>query len=320
MRPSTLQRWIDATLVETPPRGNSLIITVYGDAIAPHGGSILLGNLIHLVQPLGLKDRQVRTCVFRLVRENWLCATPVGRRSLYNLTPTGHRRITHAYRRIYDTPDETWDGEWQLVIIPEGVLAPQKRESLRRNLLWEGYGAIAPGVFAHPTNNAQQLRSVLQDTGSEDKLILMQARGLEAVASQPVQTLVQQCWRLKELAEDYRRFADRFGNVKKLLSDINKACPEQCFVLRELLIHEFRRVQLRDPQLPEVLLGQQWPGHAARNLCAELYERLLEPSQEYLLDMLSADNAEAPRADDSLYRRFGGLSHQANEATNSRKT
>lgn len=318
MSAASLQRWIDTALAETPPRGNSLIITVYGDAIAPHGGAILLGNLIDLVQPLGLKDRQVRTCVFRLVRENWLGATPIGRRSLYKLTSAGQRRITHAYRRIYDTPDETWNGEWQLVIVPEGVLEPATRETLRRSLLWEGYGAIAPGVFAHPTNSEQQLRDVLQETGSEDKLVLMRAHGLGSIASQPTQNLVQQCWRLKELADDYRRFTDRFGEVPRFLANPAVASPQQCFVLRELLIHEFRRVQLRDPQLPEILLGQQWPGHAARELCAELYEQLLAPSQEHLLGLLDTAEEDTPKAGESLYRRFGGLKRPENRKKNTR--
>jgi phenylacetic acid degradation operon negative regulatory protein len=312
MSASSLQRWIDSALAETPPRGNSLLITVYGDAIAPHGGSILLGKLIELVKPLGLKDRQVRTCVFRLVREDWLGATPIGRRSLYKLTPAGQRRITHAYRRIYDTPDETWSGEWQLVIIPEGALEPATREALRRNLLWEGYGAIAPGVFAHPTNSEHQLREVLQESGSIDRLVLMRARGLESIASLPTQNLVQQCWRLKELADDYRRFTERFGEVPKFLVNASRATPEQCFVLRELLIHEFRRVQLRDPQLPEMLLGKKWPGHTARELCAELYERLLAPSQEHLQSLLQTGEDETPKAGETLYQRFGGLNHPEN--------
>lgn len=318
MSAASLQRWIDTALAETPPRGNSLIITVYGDAIAPHGGSILLSNLIDLVQPLGLKDRQVRTCVFRLVREDWLCATPIGRRSLYKLTSAGQRRVTHAYRRIYETPDETWNGEWQLVIVPEGVLEPATRETLRRNLLWEGYGAIATGVFAHPTNSEQQLRDVLQETGSADKLVLMRAHGLESIASQPTQNLVQQCWKLKELADDYRCFTDRFGDVRKFLDKTSGATPEQCFVLRELLIHEFRRVQLRDPKLPEMLLGQQWPGNTARELCAELYGRLLEPSQKHLLSLLDTAEEKTPKAGESLYRRFGGLDHPESRRKNTR--
>ena len=55
-----------------PLRGGSLIITVFGDAILPRGGSIWLGSLIKLVQPLGLSERLVRTSVFRLAQDGWL--------------------------------------------------------------------------------------------------------------------------------------------------------------------------------------------------------------------------------------------------------
>ncbi|MDN5872183.1 MAG: phenylacetic acid degradation operon negative regulatory protein PaaX, partial [Nitrococcus sp.] len=49
-----------------PVRAGSLIITVYGDAIAPRGGTVWLGSLIALLTPLGLNQRLVRTSVFRL--------------------------------------------------------------------------------------------------------------------------------------------------------------------------------------------------------------------------------------------------------------
>jgi DNA-binding transcriptional regulator PaaX len=55
-----------------PVRANSLIITVYGDMIAPHGGSVWLGSFINLVKPLGINDRLVRTSVFRLSKDGWL--------------------------------------------------------------------------------------------------------------------------------------------------------------------------------------------------------------------------------------------------------
>jgi phenylacetic acid degradation operon negative regulatory protein len=41
--------------------------------------------------------------------------------------------------------------------------------------------------------------------------------------------------------------------------------------VRTLLIHEYRRVLLRDPNLPEALLPAGWPGLQARALCESLY-------------------------------------------------
>ena len=117
-----LDRWIAATLENTTLRTNSLIITVFGDAIAPHREAVWLGDLIELLAPLQTGDRAVRTSVFAWFRKGWLQATPVGRRSAYRLTNTGQRQVSHAYRRIYDAPQATWNGEWQIVALPEGAL------------------------------------------------------------------------------------------------------------------------------------------------------------------------------------------------------
>ena len=55
-----------------PPRAPSLIVTVWGDAIAPHGGAVVLPGLIRLLDPFGINERLVRTNVFRLARQGWL--------------------------------------------------------------------------------------------------------------------------------------------------------------------------------------------------------------------------------------------------------
>src|SRR5689334_345264 len=94
-----VRRWIAKELASHPPRAPSLIITVWGDSVAPHGGAAMLSGLIDLLSPLGLNERLVRTSVFRLIREGWLAAKPVGRRSLYRLTAAGARRFDLAYAR-----------------------------------------------------------------------------------------------------------------------------------------------------------------------------------------------------------------------------
>ena len=55
--------WINHFLETDPPRSKSLVMTIFGDAIAPHGGRLWLGSLIELVAPLGVTDRLVRTSV-----------------------------------------------------------------------------------------------------------------------------------------------------------------------------------------------------------------------------------------------------------------
>src|SRR5437868_8577921 len=107
-------RWIRRTLADDPPRARSLIVTVWGDALASHGGSVWLAGLIPLLAPFGINERLTRTSVFRLARDGWLSAETHGRQSRYRLTDAGRARFAAAYRRIYAPPIEDWSGEWDM--------------------------------------------------------------------------------------------------------------------------------------------------------------------------------------------------------------
>ena len=95
--------------------------------------------------PRGVNERLVRTSVFRLAREGWLAARPVGRQSLYRLTADGARRFEQAYRRIYAPPADAWDDSWE-VVLADGPSSDQRR-ALRQELQWEGFGIFGASVF-----------------------------------------------------------------------------------------------------------------------------------------------------------------------------
>jgi len=306
-RSRVLSKIIGQLLGERPLRANSLIITVYGDMIAPHGGTVWLGSFIKLAQPLGLNPRMVRTSVFRLSREKWLVSQQIGRRSYYSLTATGRRRFEHAYRRIYEDPRTPWQGDWQLVLMPRETLAPELREALRKELLWEGFADIAPGVMAHPSAHGDSLLDILQGTGTHDKVVVLQAQTLGTLAGRPLKELAEQCWNLAQVAAGYRDFIRRFRGIARVLRGSSALDPEQCFVIRALLMHEFRRVQLRDPQLPRQLLPADWPGDPARSLCREIYLLCQQEAEEHLMAVLQTADGSLPQACESFYARFGGL-------------
>src|SRR4051812_48137030 len=115
MKQLTSTEWIGQFLAQDPPRSKSLVMTIFGDAIVPHGGSIWLGSLIELLAPFGVNDRLLRTSVFRLSQEGWLVAHRDGRRSAYTILPEAMPRFAHAYRRIYAPLETHWDGKWTLV-------------------------------------------------------------------------------------------------------------------------------------------------------------------------------------------------------------
>jgi phenylacetic acid degradation operon negative regulatory protein len=303
----SVSAWIDEFLATQTLRANSLIITIYGDAIAPHGGTVWLGSFIRLVEPLGLNQRMVRTSVFRLVRENWLVAEQQGRRSYYSLVAAGRRRFEHAYRRIYQAPQHDWNGEWQIVFIGLPALSMEERDSIKRDLLWEGFGLIAPGVLAHPQADSASVQELLEEAQAQDKVVLMRAASVGEFSTRPIKELVAECWKLDTLAAHYNDFIARFSRVLRAFKAAGELDPEQCFLVRTLLIHEYRRVLLRDPLLPGPLLPLGWLGGAARELTAQLYRLIYRAAETHLLATLETADGRLPEAAPYFYARFGGL-------------
>jgi len=301
-----ISQWIKDFLDQHPTRANSLIITIYGDFIAPHGGTVWLGSFIKLVQPLGLNERMVRTSVYRLSQEKWLVSEQMGRRSYYSLTTSGRRRFEHAYRRIYFAPQDTWTGEWQLVMIP-GSLGGAQRDALRKELAWAGYGALASGILAHPSADTDALLDILQETGAHDKVVAMKAVNISALTSRPLQELVHECWNLEALSAKYLDFIELFRPVLRTMRAANSLDPEQCFLVQTLLMHHFRRALLHDPQLPSQLLPANWSGGVARQLCRDLYSITYPLAQQHLLAVCETANGPLPPAAPYFYERFGGL-------------
>jgi phenylacetic acid degradation operon negative regulatory protein len=305
MKSAYLTQWIEQYLAEHPARANSLLITVYGDFIAPHGGTVWLGSVIRLVEPLGLNDRVVRTTVYRLSQEKWLVSEQIGRKSYYSLTAAGRRRFEQAFRRIYHAPQDSWNGEWQLVVLPSSLTTAQ-REALRKELIWAGYGPLAPGVLAHPSNDTERLLGALQDTGTHDKVVAMTANNIGALNSRPLQELVHECWNLDGIAATYRQFIERMRPVLRALRAARRD-PEQCFLVQTLLMHDFRRALLHDPLLPAPLLPRDWSGGVARELCRSIYQLTFRAAQEHVLRLGETPDGPLPAAAPYFYERFGGL-------------
>ena len=284
-RISTVPLWIRRTLASDPPRAKSLVVTLFGDAIAPHGGCVQLKGLIELLRPFGINERLVRTSVFRLVKEGWLEARRNGRESSYELTPSGRRRFSYAYDRVYARVQEPWKGDWTLVLVRAEELSLQRRQQLRQELEWQGLRQLASQLYAHPRIQPGPLAELLERIGARKQVISFGNATSDQIGCGDFQELINERWNLVAVAKHYRRFLRNFGRMNDVLRRSPRLLPQQWFSIRILMIHAFRRAVLHDPLLPEELLPKPWIGNEAYELARELYRLSLRGSEELLANV-----------------------------------
>lgn len=290
---------------QIPIRASSLIITLYGDAIEPHGGTVWLGSLVQLLEPIGINERLIRTSMFRLTKEDWLTAEKVGRRSYYSLTGTGRRRFDKAFKRVYSSVVPDWDGSWCLVMLSQ--LPADKRKQVREELEWQGFGAISPVVLACPRSDRTDVNATLVDLGAQEDTLLFETTRQDVLASKALRMQVRESWKIDELGAQYSEFIQLFRPLWQALREQETLQPEDCFLVRLLMIHEYRKLLLRDPHLPDELLPGDWEGRAARQLCRNIYRLIYSRAEEWLARVMETADGPLPDVSESFYRRFGGL-------------
>ena len=290
---------------QKPLRASSLVITVYGDSIEPHGGTVWLGALIKLLEPMGINERLMRTTIFRLTQEGWLMSDRVGRRSYYSLTGSGRRRFEQAFRRVYSEHDQPWDGSWCLVLTNR--LDSEQRKQLLGDLTWQGFATLSGQILGSPNCNTSQVHSILAAAGVEDDVVVFETRPQEELAGRPVRLLTKECWDLQTLGRQYEEFLNHFRPLWQEVSELTDLRPQECFLARTLLIHEYRKLVLRDPLLPDELLPGDWEGRAARQLCRNIYRALTPAAEQWLEESLETAEGPLPVAANGFYKRFGGL-------------
>jgi phenylacetic acid degradation operon negative regulatory protein len=296
---TSIEAVVRSLLRRRGPSAQSLIVTLFGDCVSQHGGSLWLGSLIQALGLLGINERSTRTSVFRLVQDDWLAVERVGRRSYYRFAPHGQREFERVARRVYAIERARWDGTWTLAILH--AVSGDTRDALRTSLGWIGFGQLAPGVFAHPSPDRQALLDLVEEQGVGQQVLIMDARIAESAS---IPELAHSRWRLPELGERYRHFVDDFEPVTRALP--KRADPQLCFVVRTLLIHEYRRILLTDPDLPDALLPDAWPGRRAAELTKALYFAASEGSTDFVMRAFENEAGPLPKPAAGFFRRFEG--------------
>ncbi|MBB5049293.1 phenylacetic acid degradation operon negative regulatory protein [Rhodopseudomonas rhenobacensis] len=271
-----------------PSRTGSLIITFYGDAILPRGGSLWLGTLLQFLALLDTDGGVVRTAVSRLAADGWLARDKVGRKSFYKLAASGRERFDLAVQHVYNPQPAPSQGRFELLLIGNGA----DRDAARAALSEAGFGSPLPGVWVAPA-------------GTAVPALASGAIRLEASAAAEMGgRLIGASWPLAEIAASYRDFLKIFAPLQDWVEGAETLAPADAMLARILLIHHYRRVLLRDPLLPEALLPADWPAPQARAFCGKIYRALLPASEQWLDTYGESASGALPPPGRELAQRF----------------
>lgn len=262
-----------------------MIVTLYGDAIVPRGGSLWIGSLIEIMALFNIDAGHVRTAVSRLASDGWLSSAKRGRASYYRLSRSGEDEFLQATQRIYSSIPVR-HGALRVALIGPAVT---DAAALRTRLKAAGFAPVSPVIHVGLGNLPPELRIAgLFVLTPEDK----DKRDLAGAA-----------WRLDEIAQGYRDFIAQFSPLAALL-DRQALKDDEALVARTLLIHAFRRVVLRDPALPADLLPPDWSGEAARALAGRIYAAVVSSSERFLDARGQNEEGSLPAPDARFHKRF----------------
>jgi phenylacetic acid degradation operon negative regulatory protein len=251
-----------------PRSGSSakaLLLTVLGELVLPHGGSVWTSTVVRTMALLGVEERNARQALARLADDGTLRSERHGRRARWHLTAAGDRLLTVGTRRIYElgAGEDRWDGRWLVVLcsVPEEQRA--KRHQLRTQLAFAGFGFLAPGVAICPhVEREAAANAVLGELELLPGAIVLRAEAGQLVAADD---LLARAWDLTELAAAYTGFVAAFEG-RAPVSDAERAAD-----LVEL-VHAWRRFPFLDPGIPNRLLPPHWPGRTAHGVFAERHD------------------------------------------------
>lgn len=230
-----------------PVNAASFIVTVYGDVVVPRGGVVWIGNLIEICAEAGISETLVRTAVSRLVAARQLVGEKSGKRSFYRLTPAAQIEFSLAAKQLFSPENEAG---WRFLYL-SGPRIEEEIRHLQRN----GYARITSSLMVgcRPLPPTTRANMTVFEANVDQGAAFLRAFAEEYTDLGP-------------LSAAYRKFIDRYSRLKNHRIDANAA-----LALRLLLVHDFRYIVLRDPNLPPAALPDGWAGGEARQLFSSLY-------------------------------------------------
>lgn len=225
----------------------SVIVTIMGDMVRGQSDQIAGTTLTALMGALGIRPEATRVALFRLRKDGWIDSQRAGRGSFYALTDHGLAETLSVMDRIYGAPQPAPE-TWHLAV----SLLATDRLGCEDALTGQGFAELSPGVFlgtAPPERSAGLLVFSDRTPTFPDQILPLL-----------VPTSVR---------HDARNLSDAVNRARNLTA--HALPPLAKAALRVLVLHNWRRIALRLPDLP---LKAFWPEATLREDVHALLNRL----------------------------------------------
>ncbi len=250
-------QWFDSAITRLADPQNqrvwSIIVSLFGDLAQGPNDRISGAALTRIIQPMHVKPEAIRVALHRLRKDGWVESARSGRSSEHHLTEFGRMQSAAVTPRIYDRAPEV-PQDWHLLISESGG-------ALDDLLLTENYISIG--------RNAA-LGSDRVPANCDDMVVFdVTARNVPGWLKSRLcpPDLIEACGTLSDAVKHVR-------GTRPAELDLTAA---QIATLRTLIVHRWRRVVLRNPDLPPMFFPDDWPGPDCRASVFALLDALPKP-------------------------------------------
>ncbi|NRA85972.1 MAG: hypothetical protein HRU28_00980 [Rhizobiales bacterium] len=305
--PHQIDAILDLFLLQKPRRTGSFIITLFGDVISARGGDVWLSNIGKILELFDMNFGLVRTTTTRLVADGWLKRAHVGRNSFYSFSLQGQKTAENAAHKIYNLPMHDWAGCWQQVVfIGNNSERNKQRLSVKKQLSALGFASINSQIMIKPQYFEIIETSIIQEICIDENILI--SNDVVYKDQTAIKQLANETWQLEVLNQEYIDFIKLYAPIYIALKNGEKITNQSALMLRLLLIHQYRKILLKDPYLPKQLHNDEWRGFETQVLVADIY-KIIAPLADLALDNYG-DNIELQKmkpVDKSNIARFETL-------------
>lgn len=262
----------------------SALFDVYGDHLRTRDHRAAVAGLVRLLEPVGIAAPAVRTAISRMVGQGWLEPVTVDGSRGYAATERAIRRLGETSHRIYEQRHDAWDGTWQLVAL-DPFTGRVSRAAALRELPFLGYAQLDDRLWVSPFARPA-LAETLRRIGAS-------ATTCQAQRFTPADAPLR-AWDLDALAASYAGWHRTATAAADARLEAHQDPEAAAFTARFHLVHEWRKFLFTDPGLPDELLPDDWPGHAAAAYFRAEADRLAAASQAFVARALDGSEPSLP--------------------------